>query len=382
MAVCRFLACSLLLMAVSGCETPSSLPAPLEGISVRLERLVGGLDHPVWMTHAGDGSGRLFVLEQPGRIRIVQDGAMLERPFLDVSERVGEPGFEQGLLGLAFAPDYGSSGKVYVSYTDQRGDSVLARYRVEAVDPNRVDPDSAQIILTVGQPAANHNGGHVLFGPDGYLYFGLGDGGGVSDPEGNGQNTGTLLGALLRIDVTEDEGYGIPPDNPFVHQPAARGELWAYGLRNPWRFAFDGNTGDLYIGDVGEHNVEEINYLPGDSPHGANFGWSLWEGSRRQWGGSRRGLVFPVAEYTHESGRCSVIGGHVYHGQDMPGMSGAYIYGDFCSGDIWLLHHRGDAWHTSRVMMTGFPVSSFGEGPAGELYVLDYRGAVWRVLPR
>src|SRR5918998_877978 len=245
-----------------------------------LELVADGFDQPVQVVDPGDGSRRLFVVEQPGRIRIIHDGQVVPEPFLDITDLVGCCG-ERGLLGLAFHPDYAKTGDLFVNYTDHNGDTVVARYQVSTADPNRADPASAETILAVDQPAANHNGGLLLFGPkDGHLYIGLGDGGGGNGQ--NGQDLSTLLGKILRIDVkgtSADAPYGIPPDNPFVDQPEARPEIWVLGVRNPWRFSFDRVTGDLWIGDVGSATYEEVNYQPAASPGGENYGWDLMEGT-------------------------------------------------------------------------------------------------------
>ncbi|NLF12357.1 MAG: PQQ-dependent sugar dehydrogenase, partial [Anaerolineaceae bacterium] len=259
---------------------PGGVAAQPPGVDIRVNRVVAsGLDRPVLVTHAGDGSGRLFVVEQGGLIRIVEDHALLPVPFLDLSQLVISGG-EQGLLGLAFHPEYASNGYFYVNYTRvEDGATVVARYSVSAADPNVADPGSAVPILTVPQPAPNHNGGHLAFGPnDGYLYIGMGDGGGAGDPDENAQDVATLLGALLRLDVDGGTPYAIPADNPFA-ATAGADEIWDYGLRNPWRFSFDLDTGDLYIGDVGQAAWEEIDYHGAGTPGGVNFGWDCREGT-------------------------------------------------------------------------------------------------------
>jgi glucose/arabinose dehydrogenase len=302
---------------------------------VGLQPVASGLERPVGIANAGDGSGRLFILEQVGRIRIVRDGELLSSPFLDISGRVGSSASEQGLLGLAFHPGYAENGLFFVNYTDQQGDTVVARFSVSA-DPNRADPASEAQILTLPQPAGNHNGGHLAFGPDGYLYVGTGDGGGAGDQYGNGQNGGTLLGAMLRLDVDGAQPYLIPAGNPFVDNPAVRDEIWALGLRNPWRYSFDRLTGDLYIADVGQNQYEEVNYQPADAPGGLNYGWPIMEGMHcfpADRDCARAGLTQPVVEYQHAQG-CSVTGGYVYRGQEFPALTGIYLFGDFCSGRI------------------------------------------------
>jgi glucose/arabinose dehydrogenase len=344
-----------------------------------------GFDLPLLVTHAGDGSGRIFVVQQSGQIRILKDGQVLPEPFLDIAALVTHGGNEQGLLGLAFAPDYAQSGAFYVHYTNVNGDTRVARYAVSAQDPDQADPESAQVLLSVDQPFANHNGGNVAFGPDGFLYVGLGDGGSQGDPNGNGQNKNVLLGKLLRLDVSGGgETYSIPPSNPFAGQAGARGEVWAYGFRNPWRFTFDRATGDLYIGDVGQNAYEEIDYQPAASHGGENYGWNLMEGLHPYEGNPPAGaaLLPPVAEYSHEVGGCSVTGGYVYRGPSLPELAGTYFYGDYCSGLIWTLVKSGDQWQSAQFADSGLTISSFGEDEAGELYVCDLRAGVVYKLAR
>jgi len=352
-----------------------SLPGDPGAVRVELQRVVGGLDTPVGIANAGDGSGRLFVVEKPGRIRIVRNGALSSIPFLDITDRVGSGGSEQGLLGLAFHPAYVQNGVFIVNYTDQQGTTVVARFSVSS-EPSLADPASEVILLTVGQPASNHNGGHLAFGPDGYLYIGLGDGGGADDRYGNGQNGQTLLGAMLRLDVDSKVPYAVPADNPFVGSPAVQHEIWALGLRNPWRYSFDRLTGKLYIADVGQNKFEEINVQPADSGGGENYGWPIMEAAHcfpDDAGCDRSGLVLPVAEYDHSQG-CSVTGGYVYRGRGFPLLSGIYLFGDYCSGRIWGLAPAGDGWRVAQLAHAGVQISSFGEDEAGELYVLDMGG--------
>lgn len=374
------LGCALLLLLAV---------APLgaqDAANVRLTEVADGFNRPLYLTHAGDGSGRLFVLEQGGRVYILQEGQRLDTPFLDLTTLVSADansfGYtERGLLGLAFAPDYATSGIFYVNYTDRAGDSVVARYRVSA-DANVADSVSAEIILTVDQPYANHNGGHLAFGPDGYLYIGFGDGGSQGDPQGNGQRLDTLLGKLLRIDVSGETGYTIPADNPFVGTPDAQPEIWAYGLRNPWRFTFDRATGDLYIGDVGGSAWEEINFQPADSTGGENYGWSLFEASQARTAAGSDGLTMPIAEYSHSEG-VSVTGGYVYRGERIPDLQGIYLYGDFGFGTIWAAWRDAvGAWQSAvYIANSGQVISSFGEDEAGELYIVNYSGLVMRLDP-
>ena len=345
-----------------------------------LELVADGFDQPVQVVDPGDGSGRLFVVEQPGRIRIVRDGQVVPEPFLDISDLVGCCG-ERGLLSVAFHPDYANNGDVFVDYTDRNGDTVVARYQVSTTDPNRADPASAETILSVDQPAANHNGGLLLFGPkDGYLYIGLGDGGGGNGQ--NGQDLSTLLGKILRIDVDRPAGglpYAIPPDNPFVDQPGARPEIWALGLRNPWRFSFDRVTGDLWIGDVGSATYEEVNYQPAASPGGENYGWDLMEGTACRAEGGCDAFVAPVSGFDRDEG-CVVTGGYVYRGSAMPDLHGVYLFADYCSGRVWgLVRDASNAWTRLGPVETGLRISSFGEDATGELYVVDIQGAIYRL---
>lgn len=380
------------LPTLTSAETPLPIPAARntpsitvnnlpDGSAYRWTEIVGGLDKPVGLVSPMDGSERLFILEQEGVIRVVQRGVLLRQPFLDIRDRVGSRAPEQGLLGLAFHPRFEENGHFYVNYTDANGDTVIARFTVSRGDPNLADVSSEKVLLFVPQPYPNHNGGAVVFGPDGYLYLGLGDGGSGGDPQGNGQSTQTLLGKILRIDVDRGDPYAIPSDNPFA-QGGGLAEIWAYGLRNPWRITFDRVTGDLYIGDVGQNKWEEIDFLPFGSAGGVNFGWDYREGKHRFEGIAPPGidLVDPVAEYDHSQG-CSVTGGVVYRGQALPEWQGVYLYGDYCSGNIWgLLRNSDGTWQNARLFETGLRISSFGEDQAGEAYVLDHAsGTVYRL---
>ena len=339
--------------------------------------IVDGFQRPLLAIHAGDGSGRLFVVEQNGVIRVFADGAILPDPFLDIDEQVGSDGNEQGLLGLAFHPDYEHNGFFYINYTDIQGDTVIAHFQVSA-DANVADASSQKILLQVDQPYPNHNGGHLEFSPDGLLYAGLGDGGSQGDPQGNGQSLETYLAKILRIDVNSGDPYAIPADNPFA-TGGGLPEIWAYGLRNPWRFSFDRATGDLYIADVGGSQWEEVNFLSAGAPGGTNFGWDFMEGLHSHEGTAPQGLTAPVAEYEH-GGRCSVTGGYVYRGQALPAWQGVYFYGDYCSGEILGLVHNADGSWESRVLFdTGFLITSFGLDEAGEIYVLDRAGGLYQL---
>lgn len=343
------------------------------------ELVLNGLERPIAIAEPGDGSGRLFIAEQAGVIRIYQGGALLPEPFLDIRLRVGSRGNEQGLLGLAFHPAYAQNGQFYVNYTDLNGDSVIARFSVSGNDANRADAGTELQLMNISQPYQNHNGGSVVFGPDGYLYLGLGDGGSGGDPQGNAQSLNTLLGKILRIDVDSGNLYAIPPENNIADGGAA--EIWAYGLRNPWRFSFDRLTGDVYIADVGQNAWEEVNFLPAGSPAGANFGWVIREGTHPYEGTAPVGmeLIDPVAEYDHGQG-CSVTGGFVYRGGALPAWQGVYLYGDYCTGLIWGLARTPDgAWLNRVLFETGLNISSFGEDAAGELYLADLNGGVYRL---
>jgi glucose/arabinose dehydrogenase len=349
---------------------------------LELQRVVGGLDTPVGIAHAGDGSGRLFILEKPGRIRVVQNGVLSDTPFLDIRDRVGSAASEQGLLGLAFHPAYSANGAFFVNYTDRQGDTTVSRFSVSD-DPARADPASETVLLTLDQPADNHNGGHLAFGPDGYLYIGTGDGGAANDRFGNGQNGQTLLGAMLRLDIDRGQPYGIPPDNPFVGDPAVRDEIWAIGLRNPWRYAFDRLSGDLYLADVGQNLYEEVNLQRANSGGGLNYGWPVMEASHCFPPGSAcdpAGLTLPVAEYDHSQG-CSVTGGYVYRGQEYPFLTGIYLFGDYCSGRIWgLAPGAAGGWRVAELAQADLLLSAFGEDGAGELYLLDMgRGELFKI---
>lgn len=367
-----------------------------------------GLSLPVHLTHARDNSGRIFIIEQAGRIKIYKDNTLLATPFLDISNQVRSPvaggGHEEGLLSLAFSPAFAERGTFYVYYTKTNGDNVVSRFNVSS-DPDIADPASEIPILAIPHPnETNHNGGQIAFGPDGYLYIATGDGGGAGDPYQNGQNTNTLLGKILRIDVephlvsppsgafqlffpivmkqsSTNQQYLIPPDNPFAGQPNRREEIWAYGLRNPWRFSFDRLTGDIYIGDVGQNNREEVDFQPASSPGGENYGWNIMEGSLCYNNPlcDPTGLVLPVAEYNHSVG-CSITGGMIYRGTVYPALQGIYFYGDYCQGRIFGLVNESGTWVTAELLDTTYFISSFGEDESGEVYVVHRSGAVYRII--
>jgi glucose/arabinose dehydrogenase len=351
-----------------------------EQAGLTLEPVVSGLEAPLYLT-APAGDPRLFVVEQPGRIRVVRDGRLLAKPFLDITSKVGYGG-ERGLLGLAFHPRYAENGRFYVDYTDRHGDTHVERYTA-APGADTADPATASPVLLVAQPYANHNGGDLVFGPDGMLYVGMGDGGSGGDPHGNGQSLATLLGKLLRLDVDRAEPYAVPADNPLVGRVGARSEIWAFGLRNPWRFTFDPIEGLLYIADVGQNAWEEVDVAPAGAK-GLDYGWNRMEGNHCYGMGlcSREGLTLPVLEYGHGDG-CAIVGGFVYRGRALPALTGRYLYSDYCSG--WLRSFRYErgaaterlAW---RVRRPG-AVLSFGQDAAGELYLLGANGTVYRLAP-
>ncbi len=374
--------------------TPTPMPeiAALtpDQVRLRLEPVYNGFQLPVFLTHAGDGSGRRFVVEKTGKIWVIDNGAVLATPFLDLRARITTSGNEQGLLGMAFAPNFTETGHFFVNYTDRQGTTVVERYTVTPADRNRADPQSAFTVITVAQPASNHNSGMLHFGPDGYLYAPLGDGGAANDRFGHGQNPDTLLAKILRLDVTSDptQPYLIPADNPFVNADwngrPVRDEVWAIGLRNPWRTSFDRATGDFWIADVGQNQIEEVNVVRPGAPGGYNFGWPIMEG-RSCFNATicdQEGLTLPVVDYRHVGGNCSVTGGYVYRGSAFPQWNGIYFYGDYCSGRIWALApDGGSGWSNAEVLDSDLTISSFGEDEAGELYALDYgRGVIYRLV--
>jgi len=377
---------ALLLGALAGACAQGgdgyNVEAPQPGDSVlALVPVAQGLESPLFVT-APAGDGRLFIVERPGRIRIVKDGQLVATPFLDIVPDVGTGG-ERGLLGLAFHPDYASNGRFYVNYSDRDGNTRVERYTVGA-DPDAADPASAKLVIAIDQPYANHNGGMIAFGPDGMLYVGMGDGGSANDPQGNGQNPATLLGAMLRLDVDGGDPYAVPADNPFVGRSGARGEIWAIGLRNPWRFSFDRGAPRLYIADVGQNAWEEVDIVPaGDG--GLNFGWNVMEGTHcfRSASCDESGLTLPELDYGHDQG-CSVIGGYVYRGRALPELAGHYFYADYCRG--WLRSFRFDG-PGSIADHREWPVGDFGnplgfgEDAAGEVYIGSQNGTVYRLEP-
>jgi len=368
-------------------EPPAGPPTPPDGaITVGLELVASGLDSPTYLT-APPGDPRLFIAEKGGGIRIVRDGALLPTPFLSLAGRVTTGG-EQGLLGLVFDPAYATSGRFLVHYTDVNGNTVVSAFQVSAGDPDQADPASESVLLTVDQPFSNHNGGQILFGPDGMLYVGLGDGGSEGDPDGRGQSLTDLLGDILRIDVQAGAGYTVPADNPFVGREDARPEIWSYGLRNPWRFTFDPATGDLYIADVGQNDWEEVDVVTAanGAGRGANFGWKLMEGTHcfRAATCDQTGLIPPVVEYSHGEG-CSISGGFVYRGAAIPALQGHYFYADYCRSFVRSFRFQdGQAMEAQQwpALAPSGHVTSFGQDAAGELYILSEQGEVFRIVPR
>jgi glucose/arabinose dehydrogenase len=354
-------------------------------VPVGLEQVASGLDFPLYLTAPPGDSARLFVVQKGGTIRVIDHGALFPDPFLDLSAKVSTGG-EQGLLGLAFAPDYDSSGRFVVHYTDANGNTRVSLFRV-STDPSRADPASETLLFAATQPFSNHNGGQILFGPDGYLYLGLGDGGSAGDPQGRGQDLGEPLGSILRLSIAAAPATA-PADNPFVGRTGARPEIWSYGLRNPWRFSFDRTTGDLYIADVGQSAWEEVDVSTpaAGAGKGINFGWNIMEGNHCYQASScdRAGLAPAVLEYDHGQG-CSISGGYVYRGAAIPALQGHYFYADYCQGWVRSFRYADGGvsdeadWPTLR---PGGSVPSFGEDAAGELYVVSAEGTVWKIVPR
>jgi glucose/arabinose dehydrogenase len=365
--------------------TPASPVPPAQSAppQLALASFVTGLTNPLGMEQPDDGSGRLFVAEQQGVIRIIQNGSLLATPFLDITSKVNFA-VESGLVGVTFHPGYEQSGLFYVNYVrmvNSQRQSIIAEYKVSSTDPNQADPASERILLTVDQPAFdNHKAGQLAFGPDGFLYFGLGDGGSGGDPFGNGQNTQVLLGKLMRIDVNSGAGglaYAIPADNPFV-TGGGRPEIWAYGLRNPWRFSFDAPSGRLFLADVGQDAWEEVDLIQ----KGGNYGWNTMEASHcynPPSGCNTAGLILPIVEYSHSEGN-AVIGGFVYHGGSIPALQNVYVFGDFGTGKIWGLQESSGTWTRTLLASTGKNISAFGRDQNGELYAVDYAGAVWKIV--
>lgn len=396
--IVRFVLLALLPAGLFSCPMPAndtnSLPdagAPASPVPLALEPVASGLNRPLFVTAAPGQPGRLYIVEQGGKILIHENGAVLETPFFDFAPLIGNSGGERGLLGLAFHPEYATNGRFYVNYTDTAGATTLALYCRYADDEYRADPATAMVMLTILQPFSNHNGGMLAFGPDGYLYIASGDGGSGNDPQNNGQALDTLLGKILRIDVDGDAPYRIPADNPLVGVAGAAPEIWAYGLRNPWRMSFDRETGDLWIADVGQNALEEINLQPAASAGGENYGWRNREGSQCRPGETNcelPGAVDPIYDYAQD-GSQSVTGGYVYRGSAIPALTGTYFFADFIAGTVCSLT-RDDQGNVTVVnetenlndnAITLGNVASFGEDENGELYIVDYGdGAVYRMV--
>jgi glucose/arabinose dehydrogenase len=399
---CRVVALGLGAVLLGGCggdggtaPSPAPTPAPpaascatgepLSGIPPLRARLIAsGFTLPLDLQAAPGHSERLYVVEQGGRIRVILDGLVLPEPFLDISDRL-ETGGERGLLGLAFHPEFATNGRIFVNYTSPGGATRVSEFRASSAD--RADPATERVRLLVPQPFSNHNGGSLAFGDDGHLYIALGDGGGGGDPLGSGQDLSVLLGKILRIDVDSGAPYAVPADNPFVSTAGAEPEIWAYGLRNPWRVSFDRSTGDLYIGDVGQSQREEISVGLAASGGGENYGWNVTEGTlcfNPPGGCDTSGITMPVLDYGHGEG-CSVTGGVVYTGCRMPDLVGTYFYGDFCAGFVRSFRLADGVATDQRDWTAGLEgigrISSFGTDAAGEVYVVDYDGEVYRLEP-
>jgi len=377
----------LIPTAACGSDSGTGLGPPTGTVPVALQQVAAGLSFPLYLTAPPGDTSRLFIAEKGGAIRIVKHGTLVPTPFLDLNGKVST-GAEQGLLGLAFDPAYATNGRFVVHYTDVSGNTTISLFQVATTNPDSADPVSERIILTVEQPFSNHNGGQIVFGPDGMLYIGLGDGGSEGDPGGRGQSLNDLLGDILRVDVSSGTGYTVPPDNPFVGRTDARPELWSVGLRNPWRFSFDAATGDLYIGDVGQDAWEEVDVATAaqGAGRGANFGWNVTEG-RHCFANPNCDVskfTLPLVEYSHQEG-CSVTGGFVYRGAAIPALQGHYFYADYCQG--WVRSFRlqdGMAAEAQQWpgLAPGGNVPSFGQDAAGELYVMNAGGQVFRIVPR
>ena len=349
--------------------------------------VASGLSSPVFVTSPPGDTDRIFIVQQGGRVRIVKNGSLLPGNFLNLQGKISCCD-ERGLLGLAFHPDYDNNGYLYVNYTDSAGNTVIARFQVSA-NPDSANFSSRQILLTVTQPFSNHNGGWIAFGPsDGYLYIALGDGGSGGDPQDNGQDTLSLLGKMLRLDIDTTQGYKIPPSNPFVDSTGTLKEIWALGLRNPWRNSFDRLTGDFYIADVGQGDWEEVSFQPGTSGGGENYGWRFKEGDHcfnpSTGCDTLTGLTDPIHEYPHSDG-CSITGGYVYRGSAIPDLQGAYFFGDYCTGTIWSFRYDGndtsEFQDRSAELGVSVNISSFGEDAAAELYILGHNnGTVYKIV--
>jgi glucose/arabinose dehydrogenase len=372
----RILPSTIFLAMVFSFFSTGAMAAPV----IALQPVVSGLTSPLDLESPNDGTGRLFVLEQAGKIRVVKSGKLLSTPFLNITSLVSSGG-EMGLLGLAFHPNYKSNGRFFVNYTRVNSgqiQTVIAEYHRSSTNAD-VASTTAKVLLVVNQPYDNHNGGQLAFGPDGYLYIGLGDGGSEGDPLGNGQKLSTLLGKILRINVNSGTPYSVPSTNPFVGRTGVKPEIWAYGFRNPWRFGFDFSSGRLFIGDVGQDSYEEIDL----GKSGGNFGWSVMEGAHCYPIGStcnKTGKILPITEIAHPTAEC-IIGGYVYRGSSIAGLAGMYVFGDFITGKIWALKLTSTGWQRSTLLSTGREISAFGRDNSGNLYVVDYgNGSIFRIV--
>jgi glucose/arabinose dehydrogenase len=352
-------------------------------VTLGLQQIASGLRFPLYLT-SPPGDDRLFVVQKGGAIRVIKAGSVVDAPFLDLTPKVVSDGGEQGLLGLAFAPDYATSGRFFVHYNDVSGENRVTRFRVSA-DPERADPASEAVVLAVPQPGVAHNGGQLAFGPDGFLYIGIGDG--DDNDHGRGQSVADLFASILRIDVTSEDPYTVPPDNPFVGNANARPEVWSYGLRNPWRFSFDRLAGDLYLGDVGEGTWEEVDLIRAaeGAGKGVNFGWSVMEGMHcMRTSCDQTGLTLPVLEYNHSEG-CAVTSGYVYRGSALPSLQGTYFYADYCVGWVRSFRMQGGAITEAKEwpeLKPGGQITSFGEDSSGELYLVTQQGGVYKIVPK
>lgn len=353
---------------------PLAPQPPDSSQTIAIQQVSSGYTQPTGIVSTNDDD-RLYIVEQAGTIRHTTPGQSGSEVFMDITDKVVANG-EMGLLGLAFHPDYAENGYIFVNYIDKNENTVIARYH--AAD-GKVDPASEKVILQVEQPYSNHNGGDLAFGPDGYLYASLGDGGSASDPKNNAQDLNTLLGKVLRLDINTDQPYTIPTNNPFVSRDDARPEIWAYGLRNPWRISFDSQTGDLYIADVGQGEREEVNFQPASSRGGENYGWRCFEGTNEynmEGCIDPKDFIKPIVEYGHDEGRCSITGGYAYRGTSQPTMEGKYFYGDFCGGQLYYAQRQGETWQQTLALETDLAISAFGVDSSEELYVADYDGGI------
>ena len=371
-----FVVSSIFLFCFTG-ENHARAAVDFNPANIVFQQKTAGLTQPVFITNADDGSGRLFIVERAGRILILDNGILLPTPYLDIRSIVNSASGEQGLLALAFHPNYETNGQFYTVHTAQDGSLLLSKFTRSSI--NSANPNSRNTLLSIPHPTyQNHNGGTLAFGPDGYLYWSTGDGGGGGDPFNNAQNLNVLLGKVLRLDVDhQDPGlnYSIPSSNPFYNNPNQRGEIWVYGLRNPWRFSFDRQTGDMFIGDVGQGVREEIDFQSAGSTGGENYGWRIMEGTNcynPSSGCNQSGKVLPIAEYDHSLG-CSVTGGYVYRGPLYPPMQGRYFFSDFCSGILFSLYDDPvNGWTKTQITDTPYSVSTFGQDEQGELFIADY----------